>query len=155
MCKKIFKANIECQSCDGTGLYSGMGESRDCAVVCIKCKGTGEYLYTFTYTPFSGRVYRTDIKRVFARTCGIKHDADDYTNEDGNIIEFSKGGASYKHWINGAELKPMKTLYCPKMWTDQKWNSETCKANMRCGNSISACPMHEMMHKCWVEFDTT
>lgn len=27
---------IECPSCSGTGIYSGLGESDDCAVVCNK-----------------------------------------------------------------------------------------------------------------------
>ncbi len=155
MKKERIERDIECQSCGGTGLYSGMGESDDCAVVCVKCKGTGKYHYVFEYTPFAGRNHRADIKRVFAKTCGIKHGADDYTPEGGALIEFSKGGASYLEWLDGVELKPMKDLYCPKMWTTQKWDSAKCKEHCRCGTSIHYCPMHDQMAKCWDEYENS
>jgi len=145
--------DITCQSCKGTGLYSGMGESKNCAVVCWKCKGTGKYRYVFEYEPFVERVLRNDIERVFARTCGIKHGAEDYQQKNGDLIEFSKGGASYEDWLNGTEPLPMKALYCPKIWTSQKWNSEKCEKHCHAGMLIHRCPMHSEMDECWKEYE--
>jgi len=40
--------DIECPSCNGTGLYCGMGEKEGVAVVCCKCQGSGKYHYVYT-----------------------------------------------------------------------------------------------------------
>ena len=37
---KTIDMMIECPSCKGTGVYSGMGENKNVAVVCYKSKGT-------------------------------------------------------------------------------------------------------------------
>ncbi len=152
--KKI-EIDIECQSCDGTGLYQGMGEDKGCAVVCTTCKGTGKYHYVLEYEPFTERKKRTDIKRVFGNTCGFKHGPDDYKAKDGTLFEFSKGGALYKDWLAGEEPKPLKDLYCPKLWTGQRWNSDKCNEHCRPGTSINYCPMKPQMDKCWEEFEET
>jgi hypothetical protein len=59
---------VECGSCGGTGLYSGLCEGKGRAVICIRCSGTGcqklETAYG-NYTPFTGRKRRSDIQRVF------------------------------------------------------------------------------------------
>ena len=59
-----FQAKIVCQSCNGTGLYSGMGEDKHSAVVCSKCKGTGCFEYKFEYEEFVKRASKPDIKWV-------------------------------------------------------------------------------------------
>ena len=48
--KKII---IECSSCKGTGLYKGVSERDNCAVVCSVCNGTGKV--DFFYNEFEGR----------------------------------------------------------------------------------------------------
>lgn len=53
---------IECQSCGGTGLYSGFAEPKGVAVVCVTCAGTGKS--TFTYEPFERRKGREGIHTV-------------------------------------------------------------------------------------------
>jgi hypothetical protein len=41
---------VECDSCNGTGVYSGFAEPVGVAVVCLGCNGTG--CDTLVYTPF-------------------------------------------------------------------------------------------------------
>lgn len=36
---------IECPACKGTGVYSGVAETEETAVICNKCEGTGAYNY--------------------------------------------------------------------------------------------------------------
>jgi hypothetical protein len=52
----------ECESCGGTGLYSGMCEAKGTAVVCISCDGTG--CYEIRYKPFERRKGKRGIKTV-------------------------------------------------------------------------------------------
>lgn len=47
------KIEVECAACDGTGLYSGMFESKGEAVICVCCAGTGKEI--FKYKPFVKR----------------------------------------------------------------------------------------------------
>lgn len=51
-----------CNSCDGTGLYSGMCEPKGTAVICHTCNGTG--CEVIRYTPFKKRRLRRDIEKV-------------------------------------------------------------------------------------------
>lgn len=149
---KVFEVDIKCQSCDGTGLYVGLAERDGAAVVCTTCKGTGKYHHKFTYDEFTARIKRDDVKRVFKTSCGYVQTPDD-VEVDGKTIEFSKSGISYEGWLTGGQPLPLKSLYCPKMWTGQQWNSETCEKHCRCGTSINYCPNRENMAKCWDEYD--
>lgn len=54
--------DAECESCRGTGLYSGFCEGPGVAVVCLGCKGTG--CEKLTYTPFTKRRGLRNIKTV-------------------------------------------------------------------------------------------
>lgn len=54
--------DIECRSCNGTGLYVGFAEPKGIAVVCVACKGGG--CERLTYTPFTARKPRTGITTV-------------------------------------------------------------------------------------------
>lgn len=149
--KLTFEAIIECKSCDGTGLYVGMAEQDGSAVVCSSCKGTGRYKHMFTYTEFTQRKTRDDVKRVYATSAGYCHTPEDITTEEGKLIEFSKGGASYSDWLKGAELKPIKNLYCPLQFTGQAWKAQYCKDNWF--GSIMSCPNRHNMEKCWKEWE--
>jgi len=51
-----------CDSCGGTGLYSGMCEKKGTAVVCISCDGTG--CATIRYKPFVKRRQSRGIHTV-------------------------------------------------------------------------------------------
>lgn len=52
----------ECQSCSGTGLYSGMCEAEGTAVICRTCDGTG--CETIRYKPYAGRKRKRGIKTI-------------------------------------------------------------------------------------------
>ena len=58
--KKII---IECSSCKGTGLYKGVSERDNCAVVCSVCNGTGKV--DFFYNEFEGRKKMNWCKKSF------------------------------------------------------------------------------------------
>lgn len=87
-------SKYNCHSCGGTGLYKGLCEPQGCAVVCVKCNGSGETDQTNPYgksIPFTGRVIRTDIQRVY--------------RGGGTMIFFGAGpkgnGISYQEFLNG------------------------------------------------------
>lgn len=54
--------NIECNSCDGTGLYCGCAEPGGTAVVCSVCDGSG--CVRFSYIPFTKRHGKRGIETV-------------------------------------------------------------------------------------------
>ena len=54
---------VECGSCQGTGLYRGFAEKPGTAVVCLSCNGSGER--ALEYKPFTGRKERPGVERVF------------------------------------------------------------------------------------------
>lgn len=59
---KKMKINAECRACGATGLYSGMCEAEDEAVICVNCEGTG--CQQIEYVPFTARKGRRGIKSV-------------------------------------------------------------------------------------------
>lgn len=64
----MLKANAECSSCGGTGLYAGFAEGKGGARICVTCRGTG--CETICYKPFKKRrrMRRANgdtLKRVF------------------------------------------------------------------------------------------
>ena len=164
MTEQIFEVEIECRSCDATGLYSGMCEWDKCGVVCTTCKGTGKELFKIKYTPFKDRKRRNDIKRVFKDTCGFFHSDTDKTKVDGGIIPFSKGGVEYDQWTMGAEPKPVKELYCPYLWTGQrmKMNDQPqhamyktrCKKHLSLGSTILECTLFGEKRECWEIYES-
>ena len=58
---------IICNSCKGTGVYSGMAEKEGCAVMCWTCNGGG-YQVAFKFTKLKKR---TDIHTVKSSITGI------------------------------------------------------------------------------------
>jgi hypothetical protein len=159
--KKTIKLDIVCQSCNGTGLYSGMCERNGSAVVCYDCNGTGKYKYSFSYEKFKARIVKKDIKRVFKTTCGFVHSASDVLTEAGKFIEFSKAGCSYKEWLRGVKPKPVKELYCPYLWANQDlqlndvnnlYKNNCSKMNLL-GSRITNCENYNDKEKCWKIFE--
>jgi len=53
---------VQCSSCSGTGLYSGMCEGKGRAVVCLNCNGSGAE--TIALLKFTGRKHYRGIKEV-------------------------------------------------------------------------------------------
>ena len=117
MNKKI-EMEIECPSCDGTGIYKGMAEVDGTGVICNSCKGTGAIIYSYSYKDFTGKRMRYDIKRVYLNGCGYKLGLGiiNYTNI-GNI-DMDKEGVSYSEFLDGKMPTHIKKLGCP-MSTDQ------------------------------------
>jgi hypothetical protein len=67
----LISIDVECPACDGTGLYSGMGERDGAAVVCSRCSGTG--MVTLSGRRFvHRRRVKPDVRRVFHHNPGIQ-----------------------------------------------------------------------------------
>ena len=56
------KIKAQCESCGGTGVYSGFCEAKGTAVVCLTCDGTG--CHEIRYVPFTKRKNRKGIHTV-------------------------------------------------------------------------------------------
>ena len=140
---------VNCPSCNGTGLYRGLAEHDNCAVICSRCKGSG--MTIVHYTKFTGRMLRTDIERVFSGAYGYGHSHKDVTIESGRTLHFSLYGCTYKKWLEGAKPLPMEELYCPYQYDNQGIGDEPfeeCK-HTGWGSIISECPFFIQKHVCW------
>lgn len=130
-----------CNSCDGTGLYSGFAEQKSVAVVCNGCKGTG--CANISYKPFEKRKGRRDITTVFERNSGY------------SITEASRGGLSYKDWANGISLfgREQRDTACPHLH-DQSFNLKNGNCDdVHAGQYIRECPHFKAKATCWQEWD--
>lgn len=154
----IIKGTCACESCDGTGLYKGMAERGESAVVCHTCNGTGSVSFTKKFPKFKKRKIRKDVKRVFQSACGYCITDKDVTTEEGKLIRFSKFGADYADWLKGVEPKPIEDLHCPYLHTGQQLQcsgkdvndlyKNRCSKHLSFGN-ISDCKCFKEKHKCW------
>lgn len=147
------KIIIQCQSCGGTGLYMGMAEKNGAAVVCTTCNGRGSK--EFEYKEFEGRKIRQDVKRVYER-CDYMLSSEDVTTEDGRLIKFSEAGCTYEEWLNGAEPKPVKELYCPYVWRNRGIGNEPlekCVEQLRGICRITDCKLYRFKEQCWKEYE--
>lgn len=153
---KTIELKIVCKSCNGTGLYSGMGEHDGAAVVCHNCNGTGCFDYTFEYEDFVVRKERRGIKRVFECNPGIGIGKDPKQNL--KLEDF--GGMPYKEWEAGLPFpkgSEMRKYTCPKWWHQQSANYrdapewDECYKNL--GRSFSDCKYFKTKEKCWERFD--
>jgi hypothetical protein len=158
--KKIKIENIECPACKGTGLYKGMCEKGGSAVVCHSCKGTGRTTFTYSYTEFTGKKKRDDVNRVYSGSHGYVLTDKDITTDEGKKIEFSKAGCSYEDWLKGKEPVPVKDLYCPYSYTNQRLQTNDVNDlyKTRCSKAlgfglISACKLNCEKHVCWEIFE--
>ncbi|MFW6024985.1 MAG: hypothetical protein ACOCRX_01455 [Candidatus Woesearchaeota archaeon] len=117
MTKKI-TMDIECKSCNGTGIYVGIAERDGAGVVCKTCNGTGCQHYTFEYTPFRSRKKRKDIKRVYLSSYGYCISPEPLTLSNGVFVDFSKEGVPYEEFLKGKMPSHIKRMACP-MLADQ------------------------------------
>lgn len=109
---------IECPACEGTGVYSGIGESKDCAVVCYNCGGSGKYNYSYSYNEFTGRKTREGINRVYLNGYGYKIGTGKINFSGVGEIDMDKEGVSYEEFLDGKMPWHIKKLVCP-MLADQ------------------------------------
>jgi len=156
---KTIEMTIECPSCEGTGIYSGMGESKDVAVVCYKCEGTGAYKYKYNYNEFNGRKDKENIRRVYLSGYGYKIGLGKILFDGIGEIDMDKEGVSYQEFLDGKSPEHIKTLACP-MVADQgachKIKGFTEKCNELNGgwlNYIPRCRNQDRKNECWERFD--
>ena len=159
MKSKRIELQVECPSCGGTGLYSGMAESEGVAVICHNCKGTGEYSYTYSYTPFTGRKEAKNIKRVFKKGTQYKIGLGVINYKGIGTINMDKEGVSYQEFCAGVMPKHIKQLGCP-MLADQgachsiKGFVETCNSlNGGWIGYIPECKHRKNQSACWERFE--
>lgn len=98
---------IECPQCKGTGVYSGLAESKDTAVICSHCKGTGKYNYTYNYKEFTGRKKNNSIKRVYKKGSNYKIGTGkiNFTGIDGFIDRCNSFNDGWLNFIPGCKNK--------------------------------------------------
>lgn len=148
---KTIEFDQECQSCRGTGLYSGMAESKDTAIVCHTCRGTGKSHFKHTYNEFTGRKGMNGIKRVYQYNPGIGIGENDKLN----LKDF--GGMSHEDWDSGklfSRGSEMRKFVCPAWWYqgvnyDLKPNWEECLGV----GAFSGCKQFKQREFCWIKFD--
>lgn len=150
--KKKIRVVCECDSCNGTGLYQGMGERDGFAVVCTGCDGTGKAVHTFSYYKFTKRHRTNKVKQVLETNPGIC-----VGRGKDNKLKNAFGGMSYKDWFNDKSFpkkSEMRKYTCPAWWYqsanyNKKPSWESCIA---CG-SFSECKEFKNKEKCWKRWD--
>ena len=150
---------IECPSCKGTGLYSGMGESKNIAVICYRCDGTGAFNYSRSYNEFTGQKVKEGIERVYLKGTGYKL-ALGKVNFDGvGEIDMDKEGVSYSEFLNGKKPTHIKKLECPLL-TNQSACHEIKGFTEKCNSYnggwidlISKCKNQPNKLECWKRFE--
>lgn len=146
--------NEKCKSCNGTGLYSGIAEDKNSAVVCYKCKGLGCFHFVHEYEDFEGLEVTNKIVHVYEVNPGIKVG-------NGNGYKYSDfGGMSYSDWLAGKKFKPgmeNRKFTCPAWWyqsADYKQKPSWDDDERQCGwGSFSACKFFDRKDGCWQKWD--
>lgn len=151
----IVEFDEKCKKCDGTGLYSGMGESPDSAVVCHACNGTGCHHFKYEYEDFKGRKRKPKIKHVYQTNPGIK------VGEGGGYKFADFGGMPYEDWWQGKPFKKgmeNRRFTCPAWWYQSAndklmpdWNDEHRKCIF--AGSFSKCNFFNVKDECWKRWD--
>jgi len=153
---KTFDVKHECKACDGTGLYVGICERDGAAVVCNKCKGTGEQRTIFKYKEFEGRQQPTKkVKRVYEVNIGI------VIGEDEQLKLSDFGGMPFADWNDGKPF-PKKSenreCTCPAWWYQSvdydkkpRWKDEE-RSCIGIG-SFSNCEFFNQKDGCWGKWD--
>lgn len=135
-----------CRSCNGTGLYQGMGERPPYAVVCNSCKGTGCKTYVLEWEDFTARAPIPDsIKIVVERNSGICIGGGEY--------DF--GGLPVDKWLAGESFtgRENRLFTCPYWWTSQGWKGGPCDEINLLGSLFSNCPNFPNKAECWAMYD--
>ena len=139
---------VRCEACQGTGLYAGMGERDGFAVVCRKCKGSGQML--IHYLPFRGREARPGTLRVIEFNPGVVVGGRDRERFGGILYEdWNKGGA----FPAGSE---MREFSCPAWWyqsVDCKRKPEWSGCLSIMGREFRYCATFPDKAQCWLRWD--
>ena len=155
--EKTIEMDIECQSCNGTGVYVGMGERDGAAVVCRRCSGTGKFKYSFTYKDFTGLKKREDVTRVYLDGYGYCLAPKKIDFDKVGWVDLTKEGVSYEEFLEGKRPEHIRTFGCP-MLCDQgachRLEGFQDKAGCDClGMRIVNCPKYSNRSRCWDIFD--
>lgn len=156
--KKQISIDIVCPYCEGTGVYSGMGETGNVAVVCNRCEGSGKYHYEYSYEEFTERKEKKGIDRVYLDGYGYKISTGEINFSGIGVIDMDKEGVSYQEFLEGKMPKHIKSLACP-MLADQsachriKGFIDTCqKLNSGWISCITHCKYQKNKSECWDRF---
>jgi len=153
MSEHTFKREVECEACEGTGLYVGMAERDGAAVVCHRCAGHGSRILTVTYRDFEGRRQRNGVRRVYRTNPGI-------CIGEGNGCQLTDfGGVPYQEWLDSErfpEGTEDRAHTCPAWFYqsadyEKKPDWDECMDSL--GGTFSTCPHFETKAKCWERFD--
>ena len=147
---------IECPYCSGTGLYSGVRENRDIAIICHYCNGTGAYSYSYSYNEFSKQKIKDGIERVYLKGTGYKLSTGKVNFDGVGEIDMDKEGVSYSEFLDGKRPDHIRKLECPLLADQNACHevegfTEACK--VKWGSSISKCKNQHNKDKCWKRFD--
>ncbi len=155
--KKVIEFDEKCQSCDGTGLYSGMGERDGAAVVCHTCSGTGRHHFKHEYDEFIGRIKSPKVERVFEVNPGICIGTGRAEVRRYLLSDF--GGMDIEDWRKGKPFprkSEMREFTCPAWWyqsADYKKKPRWKQCNENLGGSFSQCKHFRNKKECWMRWD--
>lgn len=153
--------NIRCKSCSGTGVYVGLAERDGAAVVCHICKGTGKQKYVFSYEPFTARMERDDVKRVYKDSYGYCIAPRKIDFDKIGEVDLSKEGVSYEEFFNENKMpKHIRKIGCPMVCDqgtchDLKTFTKECnKIGLGYGSTLKECKNYHNRSECWMRFDS-
>ena len=156
---KRIEMDIQCPYCNGTGIYSGIGESNNVAVICNQCNGTGKYHYIYCYEEFTERKFSSGIERVYLKGYGYRIGTGKINFKDIGEIDMDKEGISYQEFLSGKMPTHIKKLACP-MLADQaachsiKGFTHICdELNHGWLNYIPKCKNKHNSEECWKRFE--
>ena len=142
----------KCKTCNGTGLYSGMGERDGFAIICNRCDGTGCFEYVHDYVEFEERRPSKDkILRVFEKNPAV------LVGRKPGMPEDYFGGMPYSDWAEGKPFpkgSEMRNYTCPAWWTFDPKIFDECREGVRLGQSFSDCTYFGNKEACWARYDT-
>ena len=140
----------QCQSCYGTGLYSGFGERDGAAVQCHTCDGTGRVERSHQYEEFMGRRRVSNIRSVYAASPGIVLAPD--------VVP---GGALYVEWFENPAIvlergRETREHTCPAWWCQSVSSASMPNRWDECegiGGRFSDCRHFGDKAACWARYD--
>lgn len=157
----IIEIDVQCPSCNGTGVYIGMAERSGAAVICNNCNGTGKYHYKYSYEEFAGIKKREDIKRVYKSGYGFEIALGELYFKNIGSVDMNKEGVSYDEFLDGKMPDHIKMLACP-MLADQRECHKIRRFVDGCnelngssllGRSIYDCKNQSKKLDCWERFN--
>lgn len=156
---KEIRMIIQCPSCNGTGVYVGLGEGEGTAVVCSTCKGRGWYEYVYNYNEFSGRKHKDGVDRVYLDGYGYKLGSGKINFDGVGEIDMDREGVSYKEFVAGKMPTHIEKLGCP-MTADQGKCHDINGFVDRCNsfnggwlNTLADCKNMNNKAECWEIFN--